>query len=225
MTVTGDELRHIREVNRLREGAVLEITDGKGWVHSARIESCDRDSMVLAVDQSRYAEPQKEKTWLGISLLKGKAMHFVVERLTEIGIDRITPVIFHRTDVQRIEDNKPQKWMRIAEQAIKVSDNPWLPQIDPPVQLKDLLADLSAETVKLLLDLDGEMDHRSHGEINGPVFFLIGPPGGITDGERDQIKKAGFRTIRLSQWTFRSETAALYSAVWLKVMTWEKERS
>ncbi len=196
---------------------MLEVTDGRGWVHRGQIDVCRRDQVVLTVQTSQYTEPQDVKLRLAVSLLKGKAMHFVVERLTEIGIGHITPVIFNRTDVQNFEDRKPQKWTRIAEQAIKISDNPWLPKIDAPVQLSDLLDEVPGESIKLLFDLEGETEIKAMGNIDAPVLFVVGPPGGITDSERELLKSSGFRSIKMSQWTFRSETAALFSAVWLKM--------
>lgn len=215
MTIMGEEVHHITAVNRLRVGSKLEVTNGQGWVHQARIETVERDRLRVNVLESHFTPRPSPGMWLAISMLKGKAMNFVIERLTEIGVDRITPVLFNRTDVSGSDDNKALKWYKIAEQAIKVNDNPWLPMIDDPVELGDFLKSADTGFSRVLLDLEGSLSVRKIGNIALPVLFLIGPPGGICERERSDIKLSGFMSARICQWTLRSETAAMVAAAWI----------
>lgn len=219
--VVGDELHHIRDVTRLRCGHLLEITDGRGWVHQCHVEDFEHNRLRLAVISSQLHPPSSMRLWLVISLLKGKAMNFVVERLTEMGIDRISPVILSRADVQQSNESKSSKWLKIAEQAIKVNDNPWLPKIDDPMTLDDVIRESVFCPVKIFLDLDAQMELPKMNARKVPVLFLVGPPGGLTDIERTKMREAGFLGVRISPWTLRSETAAMYAAAWLDSATRE----
>jgi len=215
ITIEGEEVHHICSVNRLRDGSNLEITDGMGWVHQARIESFNRDRIYALVIKSHFTPKPPSTISIAISLLKGKAMNLVIERLSEIGVHRISPIIFDRTDAFASDEGRSQKWTRIAEQAIKVSDNPWLPVIDDPISVNELLKKRDAYQSKILLDLDEPYDLQEMGKVICPALSLIGPPGGITKQEQLQIKESGFKSVRISQWTLRSETAAIVVAAWL----------
>ncbi len=225
MIVEGEELHHISDVNRLRVGSEMEVTDGRGWVHLARIDALTRYRVSAVVLKSHFSPKPPPESCLAVSLLKGKAMNFIVERLTEMGIDRIIPVVFYRSDVQRHEAGKAIKWIRIAEQAIKVSDNPWLPVIEEPVPLSELLSRQDEFKSKTFLDLDEPF--RVHGiePVLRPALALIGPPGGVTGSERSQIKAAGYKSFRICQWTLRSETAAMVAAAWLDLSKSDEVRA
>lgn len=213
--IRGEEVHHILDVNRLRIGAEIELTDGQGWVHLGCIDSFKRDRVSVRIVRSQFSPKPPMRIHMAVSLLKGKAMSFVVERLTEVGVDRITPIIFSRTDVSRTEAGRANKWLRIAEQAIKVNDNPWLPIVDEPVALDTLLSEKEEYKTKVLLDLGDSYAYQDLGDTSAPALALIGPPGGFTNEERGQIKAAGFQKIRMCKWTLRSETAALFAAAWL----------
>jgi 16S rRNA (uracil1498-N3)-methyltransferase len=222
LSVEGEEVHHIRDVTRLRRGESLEVTDGKGWVHRCTIEGSGRNRLHLTVINSHFSPPVPLRLWLCISLLKGKAMNFVVERLTEMGVGRLTPILFSRTELPSGEDRRSKKWYKIAEQAIKVNDNPWLPRIDDPMTLDELIHESVSCPVKLLLDLSPRSKPLGVDEKKPPVVCLIGPPGGITDSERDKMEQAGFSGVKIGPWTLRSETAAMYAAACLDMATREE---
>jgi 16S rRNA (uracil1498-N3)-methyltransferase len=98
--------------------------------------------------------------------------------------------------------------MRVAIAAMKQSGRGWLPQIEPAVDVKELVARFAAFDAVLLADADAPRAPDT-GDTTVATLGIVGPEAGFTDFERVRIKDAGAKVVRLSAQRLRAETAAL----------------
>ena len=149
-------------------------------------------------------------------------MDFILQKATELGVDRIVP-FFSARSVVKLSDadgaRKAKKWQATAIEAIKQSGSPWLPAVDSPTTLAASLAQATENDLGLVAAL--REDARSPKPLleelrrrrEGPPFRIavwIGPEGDLTNEELDSIIAAGAQPITLGSVVLRSETAALY---------------
>ena len=98
--LSGDELFHLRKVNRAKAGDEIELINGKGSLFFGRIREIDRDEALIAVEREEIEPRPVLETIIAPSLIKKKAMNLMIEKLTEMGVDEIDM----RPLLNRIED-------------------------------------------------------------------------------------------------------------------------
>jgi 16S rRNA (uracil1498-N3)-methyltransferase len=144
---------------------------------------------------------------LGQGLSRGERMDWAIQKATELGAARITPIVSERCEV-RLKDERADKrtahWRQIAISACEQCGRSVLPQIDAPVSLAEWLQATEAD-LKLVLHPVAE-PLASHARP-GSLAFLIGPEGGLSDAEVEQARAAGFHAARLGPRVLRTETA------------------
>ncbi len=208
IAVSGDEHHHIRSVNRLKPGHRLEVIDGNGNLHIAEITSIQRHQTIATIKET-ITEPQPPtKTIIATSILKTKAMHLLIEKLTEMGVDEIRPVTFDRTDVP-FALSMLDKWRRIAAQSLKVNKKLWATRFYPAVRLPQLM-DFSSNgnvNTRLLLDIEGPKIQSI--DWQPPIIAIIGPPGDYTPSEKQLLLANNFTPLTINPHILKTETAAL----------------
>jgi 16S rRNA (uracil1498-N3)-methyltransferase len=151
------------------------------------------------------------------SLLKGQHMDLLVEKTSELGVDRILPFISARTvvkpDRSKAED-KLRRWKEIARSAAKQSDRAMPAEIGSLCFYHQVLAALAKESaVKILLwEQEGSRSLRDllRSQSSAPrVLAIVGPEGGFTEGEVKEAHEAGFASVSLGRRILRAETAAM----------------
>lgn len=214
--ITGDELHHLRTVNRAKCGTEVEVIDGRGTCYTAKIESMGNHEAALEITGRETREKPAVKIIIAPSLIKKKAMAFVVEKLAEIGIDEIRPVIFSRTD-EKYSHSLLKKWQRIAMQALKVNNKLWPTEIYPPVNLEQLIAGTREMETKIVLHMDGPRAHIPEIWRDGlNVISVIGPPGDFLPGEKSLLEQNQFIALNLNDGILKTETAAIAIAAILR---------
>lgn len=207
--ITGDELHHLKTVNRAKCGTEIEVIDGKGSHYTGKVQSLDIHEAVVEISSQETREKPTVQITIAPSLIKKKAMGVLVEKLSEIGVDEIRPVIFGHTD-EKYSPQLLKKWQRIALQALKVNNKLWPTEIYPPVPLEQLIENTRGSATKILLHVDGD-----RGTIpvicqeGGNVVSIIGPPGDFLAEEKTLLKQNGFIEINLNNGILKTETAAI----------------
>jgi len=87
ISLSGDELFHLRKVNRAKAGDEIEVINGKGFLFFGRIREIGKDEALIAVDRKEIEHQPLLKTIIAPSLTKKKAMNLMIEKLTEMGVD------------------------------------------------------------------------------------------------------------------------------------------
>jgi len=215
-----DEAHHLRDVLRVVVGDTIILFDGAGRRVEARVLSLT--SKEVDLEPVGPVETVSRSTPL-ISLLqaipKGSRMDTVVEKGTELGMDRLVPVMTDRT-ITRLDEAKSRKrcerWERVAHGAARQCGVSWIPEITPVQSLPDALANRPDGDVLLVGVLSG--DPRPMAEVvdqlasDRPtsVSLLIGPEGDLTPAEMDAATAAGAIGVNMGPLVLRTDTAALF---------------
>jgi 16S rRNA (uracil1498-N3)-methyltransferase len=217
LRISGDEAHHLKHVNRAKCGDSLEVIDGQGSLFYSTIRAMKADEVILQVEREEKCPKPPVRLIIAPSLVKQRSMNIMVEKLTEIGVDEIRPVIFSRTD-ETYHSSRLKKWQRLAAQSLKVNKELWLTALYPPVSLNQILTLSESIETKLLLDLDGEkpVSSTALGE-KLPVIAVIGPPGDLVPEERQHLIQKGFIPRKINSALLKTETAAISIAAILSL--------
>uniref|UniRef100_A0A942T1G6 Ribosomal RNA small subunit methyltransferase E n=1 Tax=Neobacillus citreus TaxID=2833578 RepID=A0A942T1G6_9BACI len=214
VTLDGAEGRHAVAVARVRVGETLRLSDGRGTVATGRVESTTRDSLVLTVTSTQTQPIARPSLALVQALAKGGRDEMAVQAATEIGVDRITPWAASRS-VSRWEGPKVEKgrarWAAIAQEASKQAIRARVPVVSDLVTTAQLAAGAVDGPQVALLVLDPAASLRL-AEWDAPtdvdeIALVVGPEGGIDDGEFDRLVAAGAVRVRLGETVLRTSTA------------------
>jgi 16S rRNA (uracil1498-N3)-methyltransferase len=220
--LTGGEAHHLFNVCRLKTGDNVELFDGAGSLAIASIEKATSKSISLKITNLEKTEkPDRPEIIIAVSLPKGERFDWLLEKCTELGVDRVIPVIFERTIKQPKNPKAAQRWRNIAIAAAKQCRRIFLPQIDMPAPLVEILSTLKKQYNKAEI-LIGSLEPKSPALITKrfvtrDTIVFIGPEGGITEAEKALSENCGGKFVRLTNTILRVETAALAFATILTV--------
>ena len=224
LVLGADEARHAHDVLRLGVGDEVFVFDGEGHEYRCVIaEVTSRAAMLNVIEETHPASPESPlDLTLAVALLKGEKFDLVVQKATELGVRRLTPLITTRADV-RIRDpadarKKAERWSRIAFEAAKQCGRAQLMLVDPPTNLDEFFRSISDVQLKVTYTA---RDGDSHAELKrdvkaGRVVAMIGSEGGWTDQELAQARQCGWKIVTLGGRTLRAETAAIAVAALLQ---------
>ncbi|MDH3537951.1 MAG: 16S rRNA (uracil(1498)-N(3))-methyltransferase [Gammaproteobacteria bacterium] len=214
LELDSEKARYLSRVLRLRVGDSLLVFDGAGNEYAATISGFSRSSATLRVGSRTAA---KTETVLRVHLVqgisRGERMDFVVQKATELGVKRITPVLTEygvvKLDSKRAEKRRDH-WQKIAASACEQSGRVRLPLVDTPVSLKTWLGSKPGLVDAELILKPGAATPLTR--IHAPktkVCVLIGPEGGFSEMEYEDADIAGFEPVSLGPRVLRTETAAV----------------
>lgn len=187
-----DDRHHLERVLRLRAGELVTVSDGRGRWRWVRVGAAFAPLGTVRVDQA----PTPALT-VGFAVLKGERNELVVQKLTELGIDTIVPVLAERCVVRWDEGRtgrQHERLQRVAREAAMQSRRAWLPHVATPQSLGALRGEGVA-----LASADGSRPTLHHPTV------LVGPEGGWTDTETATVAPR----VRLGDLVLRAETAAI----------------
>ena len=190
----------------------MEATDGRGARAALRLIEVRRGVVVEIETVTR--EPARRRSWVLCGAPEGERADWLVEKLAELGIGRFLPVDTARGR-WRMASGRRARWERLAIAALRQSRRSHLMAVEEPVPLQEALSSLPPGSSRWLADASGAA--AGHGRTPTgaePAIGLVGPSGGLDDGERQAALVAGFQPLRLSDARLRTETAALAWAVW-----------
>lgn len=217
MMIEGDEFFHLKNVMRGKVGDEVEIVNGRGDLFLGKITEIIKSQALIHIQKTKKQAHPLSRIIIAPSLLKIKPMNEMIEKLSEMGIDEIRPVICHRTE-SIASASKLKKWNKIAQQSLKVNKNLWQTSIFDPVKVEKIIKFSKKMKTKLLLDQNGSEQVKP--VYTPPVISLIGPPGDFTKKEKELFIKNGFIPIKINACTLRSETAAIAIGAILKRETY-----
>jgi len=190
------------------------LFDGAGTVAAATIAAASGKKVSLLIDEMKVLpRPSGVQIVIAVSIAKGSRFDWVIEKCTELGVDRISPVIFERTVKQPKNPNITGRWNNLAIAAAKQSHRVFLPQVDHPVALADVMKLLKKDFPQgefLLGSPSAEVPFLTNNLLSGNnVIALVGPEGGLTEQEHSFLKDNGVQSVRFADTVLRIETAAV----------------
>ena len=208
-----DETRHLREVLRLREGAVVQIFDGKGKEFLCMIEQINRKETSLKI-REQIAPPATESDLdltLAVALLKGEKFDLVVQKAVELGVTKIVPLLTKRCDI-KIKDakdveKKSERWRKIALEAAKQSGRAKLMEIGTLTEFENFIESPKNDAKILFAERGGE--DFSELKAGKSITAATGAEGGWEDSEIEAARAKGFQIITFGGRILRAETAAI----------------
>jgi 16S rRNA (uracil1498-N3)-methyltransferase len=218
----GDEARHLTRVLRAGVGDQYEISDNQA-AFLAEIAEARGDRVVFRlVEPIATAEPAVRITLL-VSLIKFDRFEWIIEKATELGVERIVPVDAARSEKGLFEASRKraERWNRIARESSQQSRRVRTPEILPAIRFQAAIAEqadyrylLEEMTAPGLLRMLPAERTRS-----ARAALLVGPEGGWTGAERQMATAAGWQPVSLGPQILRAETAAT-AAIAIVVNAW-----
>ena len=214
LTLGRDRAHYVGRVLRLRPGDTLTVFNGDDGEFAANLVSLGKHDARLTVDAHLATATESPlKTHLVQGVSRGERMDFVVQKATELGVKRITPVLT-KHGVVRLDSSRAARrrehWQRIAESACAQSGRIRPPMVDEPLPLNDWFgARTDRSDIDLILQPRAATALTSISAPRTKVCLLIGPEGGFSHREYDDAHVAGFKSVSLGPRLLRTETAAV----------------
>jgi 16S rRNA (uracil1498-N3)-methyltransferase len=205
------EAHHVRDVLRLTVGINVELFDSSGNVGLASISHVDSESVVVKVERiEQPATAGRFRLTVASAVPKSDRADWMIEKLSELGVDRFIPLATARSVVLPSGKNKIERWERIAVEAAKQSHRSGVMEISP---LTDLRAAIQATPHGFCLSTaTGALPIAKSVEGSTEITIFIGPEGGWADDELTAMAKANFAAVSLTRTILRVETAAVTAA-------------
>jgi 16S rRNA (uracil1498-N3)-methyltransferase len=223
LLVGGAEGRHAVEVVRLAPGERVRVGDGRGVVAEGEVLSAGSDGLRVRVRARHEVPPQSPELVLVQALPKGERGPLAVELATELGVDRIVPWTASRCVTRWREDRVEKglaRWRAAARAAGKQSRRPRLPEVTEPMTTREVCGLLADADLAVVLH---EQARRPLAELavpsSGTVVVVVGPEGGLTDGEVLAFRAAGAEPVRLGAEVLRTSTAGAAALAALSIKT------
>lgn len=226
VTLGPEESRHAIKVLRLRKGHSVELLDARGGSYSGIVleESGGRLRIAVTASAASDVSAQTMPVDAAVALIRPEAMDWAVEKLCELGVRRIHPVVTDRCVVRPGTDEKREaktaRWNKIALESCKQCGRRTPLEVSAVRKWADLIR-IFAEYDRVLLPTLAQ-EGRALGALlrDSPPrttsLYLIGPEGDFTPQEVDSARQAGAVVVTLGPLTLRAETAAMYVAAVLR---------
>jgi 16S rRNA (uracil1498-N3)-methyltransferase len=210
-SLTGDQAAHLARVLRAQPGQIFDVV-ANGFLHRAEIVSASDREVVFTLHEELEADAALPVHLL-LAVFKFDHLEWGIEKATELGAARMTPVLARRTEkhLALAAGKRVDRWRRIALESSKQSRRTDIPEIDEPQTLKAALALVTAST-KLLL-AETEQDNTIAAALNtstrASIALAIGPEGGWTAEEMQLFTDHDWQHVTLGPRILRAETAAI----------------
>ncbi len=218
VTLSADEAKHLREVLRLKAGDDVQVFDGAGREFRAIVSQARRESAELEIgDEIESPKPESPlQLTLAVALLKGEKFDLVVQKGTELGVNRFIPLITRYADIRLRDESDAAKrvtrWQRIALEATKQCGRSVVPEVESPRSFEALIRE--NRTCLMFSARDGQ--NLNTDLKTDKLIAIVGSEGGWSDEELDQARAAGVPIVTLGGRVLRAETAAITTAVLLQ---------
>jgi 16S rRNA (uracil1498-N3)-methyltransferase len=220
----GTEAHHLLNVLRMRPGQSVEIFDGKGRSAVAEITAAKKRTATLRVTSATAVDiPTRPEIVLAVPNPKGDRLKWLLEKVTELGVDRFIPLKTTRSVVEP-SDQKKVKLEQNVIAACKQCRRNTLLQIDDVCSLPELLAQVGVPGTVAYWGEAGTNSSDGHRNLDNVqrILAIVGPEGGFTDSEKALIQDSGATPISLSPHILRIETAAISFAAFLQSRKMER---
>lgn len=209
--LAGSEAHHMQRVMRLKVGEQVILFDGNGIEATAEITTLSKRVVGLRILQKRTTPPLSQSPIiLATAVPKGDRFRSLVEKVTELGVTRLIPLLTERSVVAP-GSGKLDKVKQTMIAACKQSGRNTLMEIDEPIDWKEFLDQQSQAGSLFVAHPSGESPEKVIVDQtkDQPVILVIGPEGGFSDAEIEQATEAGAKLISLGANILRVETAAV----------------
>jgi len=217
-TFDKEESRHIVKALRKKEGDILSITNGLGFLFSAEIINLnDKKCSVQIISFEEIKKPWNYHLHIAIAPTKmNERFAWFLEKSTEIGIDEITPIICENSERKVFKKERMQKVIvSAAKQSLKFT----FPKLNDPIKLSDFMSKVDAE-IKLIAHCEDSKKNSLMKVIKTKkdILVLIGPEGDFSVKEISKALQHQYIPLSLGKSRLRTETAGLVTCSTISVI-------
>jgi 16S rRNA (uracil1498-N3)-methyltransferase len=213
-----EDQTYIKSVLRLKKNDHLVVFDGDGHEYQAIIREIKGNRTSVEILKKHRFQERHIRITLSQALPKAGKMDFIIQKATELGVDRIIPFQSARSVSRLRDDNKRLKglrWQKIAVEAARQSGRADVPVIDPCLDFYEMIGKSGSNDYKIIFWEEethcGIKDalNQKHESLADEFFVIVGPEGGFLKEEVNQAREAGFLSVSLGRQILRVETAAV----------------
>jgi len=203
-----EESKHIIKVLRKKEGDILQVTNGNGYLFTAEITIASDTKCTVKINSVEKQEASKFHLHLAVAPTKmNERYEWFLEKATEIGIQEITPIICEHSERKVIKTDRFQK---ILESAMKQSLHLYLPKLNEPISFKDFIKkEISGQKFIAHCSATDKKSLKNELKTNEDITILIGPEGDFSINEIQMAIANDFIPVSLGDTRLRTETAAI----------------
>ncbi len=207
---------HLVNVLRLKNNSSIRLfgPDGREFISKLIVDK--KGAYALPVQEISKSVENHLKIILCQALPKLNKMDFIVQKSTEVGINKIIPFFSSRTIFKGTNlESKLQRWQRIARESARQCERNDLPVIESPKKFEEIINNNYGGMLKLVLTPDSAANLKeilkSRFNPDG-IVILIGPEGGFEPQEIELAKNSGFIPVKLWENILRTETAGIITS-------------
>jgi 16S rRNA (uracil1498-N3)-methyltransferase len=204
--------RHIVQVLRMKEGQELNLTDGKGFLYTAKISEENKKHCHVAIIDKQFTQQRTNRVTIAISLLKNSnRFEWFLEKATEIGVSEIIPLLCERTEKEKFRNDRLHS---ICVSAMLQSQQVWLPSLHSPTPFNEAINNTFQEK-KFIAHCEKTMRSSLTEHLpqkTSTSILLIGPEGDFTNEEIEAALEMNFMPVMLGNTRLRTETAGVVAA-------------
>ncbi len=223
--ISPEDGRHLTKVLRVNVGDEFEVLLPDGQKAIAVLHPKGRRLW----GQLKHLLPRSSfpllPLWIGVAVIHWSRLEWLVEKATELGVTRLTPILFQRSRIpscEKFSSHKLERLRKIARETLKQCERSRGLEIDPAVELKkfckEVISDFSGQKILFNENVLVPRLEPSLLSQEKEQLILVGPEGGLTTEEIDLAEKSGFLSCSLGRGILRTETAALYGACIVKLL-------
>lgn len=208
--IDKNDINHLKNSFRVKEDDIIRAVDGKSE-YLCKVIEVEKKEIVLEIVEEKKSEEEKIEIVAGISVIKNDKMELTIQKLTEIGVDRIIPIETKRTVVKLNE--KKDKWDVISREAVKQCQRTKFMKIDNLVKINKIdFSEFDLVIVPYECEKDSSLKNLFKNLKNIPkkILYIIGPEGGFDITEIEYLKSLeNTNIVTLGKNILRAETAAI----------------
>ena len=204
-----EQSHYIKDVMRLNEGDIFSVFNSQGeW--NARVQDYGKQGTKIKILEKTRDKKNEQNTWLAFTPIKQNPMNFLIQKGTELGVQKFIPILSERTSVKDINNQRIKKIIiESTEQSNRIS----VPEIIRLDTLKNFLSTFPKKGCLVFCDINcNKSDLKSilSKKDLDPICILVGPEGDFSESERDEILSyRGVQAIKINENILRSETAVI----------------
>lgn len=217
--IIGTDVKHIKDVLRLRIGEEVEISSD-GFTYTSKIESLEKSKVIVNIlEKNKGTNEPPIDIILYQGLAKGSKMDVIIQKGTEVGIKTFYPLATSRAIVKindiKKEQSKVERWNTIADGAAKQSKRDLVPKVENIISFNEMI-NLLKDAENIIVPYEDERANTIKNDlqnINGDkIHLIIGPEGGFDPSEIERLKEIGASIVTLGPRILRTETAGIVAS-------------
>ena len=215
VTLSEIESKHAVKVLRLAAGSAIRLIDGKGSEAFGKVSNAHHKHCQIQIESvTKNAKPTNE---IAIALAPTKnndRTEWFLEKAIEIGITRFIPIVCENSERKKFNT---ERWNKVAISAMKQSQRLWLPKIDAPIKLNELIRENNYTSCFIAHCEDtARQELKDYSDNSKDQLILIGPEGDFSPKEIELALNSSFKPVSLGDNRLRTETAGIVACTIMK---------